>query len=96
MDEWVEEFKKRIDDEETRQNRRIETLEHKVDKLTETDTAIKLVQQKLDMVFEDVKKTRQEVEALKNEPADNWKRAVWIVVSVIITAIVTYFWSRVA
>ena len=90
MDEtWVEEFKKRIDDEEARQNRRIDSLETKVDKLIENNTAIQLVQQKLDLVAEDVKKVGQEVEALKKEPADNWKKAVWIVISVIITAVVT-------
>ena len=90
MDEtWIEEFKKRIDDEEARQNRRIDSLETKVDKLIENNTAIQLVQQKLDLVAEDVKKVGQEVEALKNEPADNWKKAVWIVISVIITAVVT-------
>lgn len=90
MDEtWVEEFKKRIDDEETRQNRRIDALETKVDKLIENNTAIQLVQQKLDTVASNVEKIDQAVEALKSEPADNWKKAVWIVISIIITAVIT-------
>lgn len=89
MDEWVNEFKKRIEDEETRQNRRIETLETKVDKLIENNTAIQLVQQKLDLLDANVEKIGRDVESLKTEPADNWKKAVWIVLSVIITAVVT-------
>lgn len=91
MDEWVNEFKQRIEAEEDRQNHRIESLEHKVDKLIETNTAIQLVQQKLDLLSEDVKKIGHEVEALKAEPGDNWKKAVWIVISIVITAVVTYF-----
>lgn len=91
MDEWVNEFKQRIEAEEDRQNHRIESLEHKVDKLIETNTAIQLVQQKLDLLSEDVKKIGREVETLKAEPADNWKKAVWIVISIVITAVVTYF-----
>lgn len=91
MDEWVNEFKQRIEAEEDRQNSRLESLERKVDKLIETITAIQLVQQKLDMLSEDVKKVGHEVEALKAEPGDNWKKAVWIVITVVITAIVTYF-----
>ena len=91
MDEWVTEFKQRIEAEEDRQNRRIDSLQHKVDKLIETNTAIQLVQQKLDILSEDVKKVGQEVEALKAEPADNWKKAVWIVITIVITAAVTYF-----
>lgn len=91
MDEWVDEFKKRIDAEEDRQNQRIESLERKVDKLVEANTAIQLVQQKLDLLSEDVKKVGREVEALKAEPGDNWKKAVWIVISIVITAVVTYF-----
>ena len=91
MDEWVSEFKQRIEAEEDRQNHRIESLEHKVDRLIETNTAIQLVQQKLDILSEDVKKVGHEVEALKAEPADNWKKVVWIVITVIVTAVVTYF-----
>jgi len=90
-DEWVNEFKKRIDDEETRQNRRIDSLEQKVDKLIETNTSIRLVEQKLDILTENVNKIDRAVESLQNEPADNWKKAVWIVIAAIITFVVTYF-----
>lgn len=89
MDEWVNEFKQRIEAEETRQNRRIEALETKMDKLIENNAAIQLLGQKLDTVAEDVKKIGLDVENMKSEPADNWKKAVWIVISIIITAVVT-------
>ena len=89
MDDWANEFKKRIEDEETRQNKRIETLETKVDKLIENNNAILLVQQELKHVNENVEKIGRDVESLKAEPADNWKKAVWIVISIIITAVVT-------
>ena len=89
MDEWVNEFKKRIEDEEARQNRRIDSLEQKVDKLIENNSAIMLVEQKLDILTGRFDKLDHDIESLKTEPADNWKKAVWIVISIIITAVVT-------
>ena len=91
MDEWVAEFKQRIEAEENRQNHRIDSLEQKVDRLIETNTAIQLVEQKIDILSEKVAKIDQNVEKLEAEPGDNWKKAVWIVITVVITAVVTYF-----
>ena len=48
----------------------------------------------IDSISGAVKRIGEEVDALKSEPANKWNKAVWIVFTVIITAAVTYFLSR--
>lgn len=85
-----EEFKKRIEDEEKRQNRRLDTMEGRVDKLIDMQVSMAQLQVGITNISEELKKLATEVEAIKREPADKWNKAVWIVVSIVITAVVTY------
>ena len=99
MDDYItrpehEEFKKRLESEETRQNRRLDAVETRVDKLIDMQASLAVMQAGIDSISASVKRIGDEVDALKAEPADKWKKATWIVVTVIITAAVTYFWSR--
>lgn len=99
MDDYItrpehEEFKKRMEDEESRQNRRLEVMENRVDKLIDMQASLAVMQAGIDSISDSVKKIGQEVDALKQEPAQNWHKAVWIVVTVVITAAVTFFLSR--
>lgn len=86
-----EEFKKRLENEESRQNKRLDIMETRIDKLTEMQTALAVMQADISSISQDVKKIGEEVDSIQQEPADKWKKAVWIVITVIITAVVTYF-----
>lgn len=99
MDDYItrpehEEFKKRMEDEESRQNRRLEVMENRVDKLIDMQASLAVMQAGIDSISGAVKRIGEEVDALKSEPANKWNKAVWIVFTVIITAAVTYFLSR--
>lgn len=89
-----EEFKKRLEDEETRQNHRLEVIENRVDKLIDMQASMAVMQAGIDNISSEVKSIRSDVESLRQEPADKWKKATWIVVTAIITAAVMYFLSK--
>lgn len=89
-----DEMIRRFDGEESRQNHRLEVLEGRVDKLIDTITSVNVMQEKINMISEDIKKLSSEVEDLRQEPADKWKKATWIVITVVITAVATLVVSR--
>ena len=89
-----EEFKQRISAEENRQNHRLDVIEGRVDKLIDMQASLAVLQAGIDAISVDMKRVSAELDALKQEPADKWKKAVWIVVTVVITAAVTFAMSR--
>lgn len=89
-----EEFKKRIEDEESRQNHRIEVVENRVDKLIDMQATLAVMQAGINSISQEVKRIGAEVDSIKQEPADKWKKATWIVVTALITACATYILSR--
>ena len=90
-----EEFKKRIEDEERRQNHRLDTVEGRVDKLIDMQVSMATIQVGITNITEELKKLSAEVDAIKREPADKWNKAVWIVVTAVLTAAVTYFLAQI-
>lgn len=89
-----DEFKRRLEDEEARQNRRLEVMENRVDKLIDMQASLAVMQAGIDSISQEVKRIGTEVDAIKQEPADKWRKATWIIVTVVLTAAVTFFLSR--
>ena len=90
-----EEFKRRIEDEEKRQNRRLDTVEGRVDKLIDMQVSMAQLQVGISNITEDIKKLSAEIEAIKKEPADKWNRAVWLFITIVLTAAVTFGVSKI-
>lgn len=90
-----EEFKQRIEDEEKRQNHRLDSLETRVDKLIDMQVSMAQLQVGISNITEELKKLSTDVDKIKNEPADKWNRAVWIIITACLTAAVTFFLSRI-
>lgn len=89
------EFKRRIDEEENRQNHRLSVIEGRVDKLIDMQVSMAQLQVGINNITEDLKKLSAEVEAIKQAPADKWNKAVWIVITAVITAAVTFGLSHI-
>lgn len=79
-----EEFKTRIEAEENRQNHRIDRLEDNYEKLTDLTLSVKELSVSLKGMQDQLSKQSQQLEAIEKEPADNWKKAVWIVLAALI------------
>lgn len=89
-----EEFKERVNSEENRQNHRLDVIEGRVDKLIDMQASLAVLQAGIDSISGDMKRVSAEIDALKQEPANKWNKAVWIVVTAIITAAVTFAMSN--
>lgn len=77
---------KRIEAEETRQNRRIEKLEGTTDRINDLVVSIKELTVNMSAMQETLKTLTDRLTAIEEEPAEKWKKAVWIVVAALIGA----------
>lgn len=83
------EFAKRIEDENTRQNHRISNLEDTVKQVQELTVSVREMAVNIGQMTKELSKQGERLEAIEKEPATKWKQASWIVLSVILTAMAT-------
>ena len=100
MDEYVRQDvfdakMKASDDENNRQNHRLEKLESVVEKITEIATSVQLLAQNVATMTRELERQGKKLEKIENEPADNWHKLTWLVVTGIVGAIVGYVLSKV-
>ena len=77
------------------QNRRLDALEENVKQIQALTISVEKMAVSIEQMTKELSKQGQKLEAIESEPAQKWKQAVWIAVSVIITATVTLFLSRI-
>lgn len=83
-----DEFARRIEAEEARQNKRLDLVEHDVRDLQRLTTAVEKMAVSLETITKEQIKIAQRLDALEDEPADKWRNAVWTVVTALIGAAV--------
>ena len=81
----------RIDAEDARQNHRIEKLEDAVQNIAKLTISVEKLAVSIDRMTAEQKEVSSRLSALEQEPAENWKRAVWIVITALIGGAVGYF-----
>lgn len=86
MDEFLtikvhDEFVKRIEAEEQRQNHRLNDLEATLHQLTDLTVAVKEMAVSMSAMKDTLEAQGKRLEEIEKEPAQNWKKAVWIVVA---------------
>ena len=89
MDDYVTrpeyaEAMKRIEAEESRQNHRLEKLDEQMGTLTELVASVREIAISIKNMQADLTKQGERLEKIEQEPADNWKKAVWLVVAALI------------
>ena len=99
MDEYVtkavyDERMARLDDENKRQNHRLEKLETVVEGINDLTASVREMAISLTAMQKELEKQGKRLEAIEQEPADKWRKVTWTVVTVIVTAAVTWFLSR--
>lgn len=75
---------KRIEAEENRQNHRLDKLDEQMDTLTELVASVREIAISIKNMQADLTKQGERLEKIEQEPADNWKKAVWLVVAALI------------
>lgn len=95
-DEYVtlelhQEFEKRMEAEHNRQNHRIAKLEEAVENIGKLTIAVEKLAVNMSKMAEEQEKTATRLSKLESEPGENWRKAVWIVLTAVISAGVGYF-----
>ena len=81
----------RIDAEDARQNHRLEKLEESIGNITKLTISVEKPAVNMDKMVREQEKTSARLTTLEQEPAENWHKAVWIVITALIGAAVGYF-----
>lgn len=89
-----DEFARRMQDEHTRQNRRITILEEKVEDIGELTTSVASLAQSVELMAKAQEKQGKRLEALEQKPAKRWESIVEKALLVIVTALITYALSQ--
>lgn len=79
---------KRIEAEEARQNKRLENLEDTTQRINDLVVSIKELSVNMSAMQTTLKALTDRLTAIEEEPAQNWKKAVWIVLAALIGAAV--------
>ena len=85
---------KRIEDENNRQNHRIDRLEDVFNKITELTTSVHELAITMSAMQKEQERQGKRLDQIEAEPADAWKKFKWIIVSVIVTAVLTYLLTK--
>ena len=79
-----EEAIKRVEAEEKRQNKRLDNLEESLSTLTELTISIEKIAVSIESMQKELAKQGERLEKIESEPAEKWKKAVWLVVAALV------------
>lgn len=85
---------KEVEDRSKGNTRRIESLEAKVDNLSDVVSVLQAMQKDLEHLSKDVSETRSDVKELKEKPAKRWDELVGKIIWAIVGAAITFFLAK--
>ncbi len=99
MDDYVsraeyDERQKRIDDEDRRQNHRIDKLEQISEQLTDMVATIKVMAASMQGMQEEQKAQGERLKKIEEEPGDRWDKLIETIITVVATAFVTWLIAK--
>lgn len=84
------EFAKRIDAENERQNKRLTKLEDAVGQMTDLTVSVKELAVNVGNMAKEQARFGDRLEAIENKPAQNWDRLVWAIAGAMVAGIIGY------
>lgn len=99
MDEFVsrveyDERMKRIEDEDRRQNHRIDKLETITDQIADMAASIKAMVVTMQSMQKEQEEQGKRLSEIEKKPADNWNNLVYTLIALVATAAVTYILTK--
>ena len=85
----------RIDDENDRQNQRIELLEKNSASLNDLVVSVKELAMSVKQMQEELKRQGQRLEAIEKEPAEKWKKFTWLIITGVVGAVIGFALSKI-
>ncbi len=86
-----EEFARRIDEENNRQNHRIEILENTVHQVSELTSSVKVLAVNMENMLAEQKKQGERLEALEDQDGQTWRNVKWYLITAILGGVVGFF-----
>ena len=90
-----DEFKRRIEDEDHRQNRRIEELEKLAEEIHTLAKTSAVMCEKLINMNDKLDTVNKDVESLKSKDGETWRRVVWTVIAAILGIVVGFIFKEI-
>lgn len=85
-----EEFARRIEAEDERQNKRLAKLEDAVSQMTELTVSVKELAANMANMAKEQSKFGDRLETIEAKPAQNWDKLVWAIAGAMIAGIIGY------
>lgn len=84
------EFAKRIEAEDERQNKRLAKLEDAVGQMTELTVSVKELASNMASMAKEQGKIGERLEIIENKPSQNWDKLMWTIAGALIAGIIGY------
>lgn len=85
-----EEFVRRMEDEDSRQNRRLELLEQSVQRMNALTASVEKLATNMEQMVKEQEKQGQRLQTLEARDGDMWRTAIKYVLTALIAGIVGY------
>lgn len=100
MDDYItrpeyNERMQRVDDENNRQNHRIDKLEGALDKLNELASSVQVMAQNIATMTQELKRQSERLEKIEQEPADKWRKLTWLIITGVAGAVLGFILSKI-
>ena len=89
-----DERQKRIDDENNRQNKRLDKLETITDQIADMAASIKAMVVTMQAMQKEQEERGKRLADIEKKPADNWNQLVYSLIAMIATAAITYIITK--
>lgn len=86
-----EEFRRRIEAEEKRQDKRIELLEQNTKQINSLTISVERLAQSIEMTVKEQVKHGERLEVLENRDGEMWRKAIGYIVTAVIGMAMGYF-----
>lgn len=90
-----DEFAKRIDDENNRQNQRIKLLEENVQRIGDLAKSVERLATNMENMIKEQEKQGKRLETLENRDGEMWRKVVGLVLAAVIGGVITYLFTRI-
>lgn len=93
MDDYItraehEEFKLRMEQENHRQNRRIETLEENTQQITQLTVSVEKLAQSIELMVSEQKQQGKRLETLESRDGEMWRKVTGYVITTIVGLVI--------
>lgn len=89
-----DEFARRVDEENSRQNKRIEIIEVKQSQISELVVSVKVLAANVENIAKEINEQGLRLKEIEEKPTKRWEQLVGYVISALVTAAIAYFLTK--